>query len=310
MHVDQELHRCAAAQHGLISTTQARDAGLTTEAIRHRTESGVWQRVRPTVLRIAGSPETDESRLVLATLDAGPAAFVSHHAAAAQWGIPGFDLRTIHVTRLRGSTSRPSRDLVLHEPRILPDHHRTSLHGVPLLTPARTIFDLAGVVSSARTERALDTAWSKRLVTAPGLHRMLEELAERGRTGISVMRQLLDDRGVDYRPMDSGTEVRARQILREDGIGGFEHQVDLGDEQEWIGRVDLVDQQRGIVIEIDSARYHGALIDQRADARRTKRLEDAGYVVRRVDDTTVWHHPDEFVRIVREARRAAAARPR
>lgn len=308
MDVDRGLYDLAGRQHGHITVGQARRAGLSIGAIRHRVDSGVWIRVRHTVLKVTGSPETEESRLVVAALDAGPDAFISHQAAAALWAIPGFDSSTIHVTRVRAATARPARGIIIHEPRLLLPSHTTALRGVPVLTPARTIFDLAAVVSPAKVERALDTAWSRRLVTGRQLHQTLHELAERGRTGIGVMRQLLADRPADYRPMDSGTEIRAREVLRRAGIRGFEHQVDLGDEEEWIGRVDLVDRDLRIVIEIDSDLYHGALIDQRADAERTRRLEEAGYTVRRVTDTIVWHHPDQFVSLVREARRAAAPR--
>jgi very-short-patch-repair endonuclease len=306
--IEDRLHELASAQHGLVTVRQALDLGLSSEAIKHRLTRGSWQRTRPTVLRLAGTRASDDQSLMTAVLDAGTRAVVSHWTAASHWGIPGFAGSDIHVSRLRATTARPARSSTIHEPRTLPDHHLTVLRDIPVTTPTRTIFDLAGVASPGKVERALDTAWSRRLLSGISLHAMLAELAERGRTGISVMRQLLKDRPPDYTPMDSGTEVRAMRVLADAGIRSFDHQVDLGDDREWLGRIDLVDRKRRIVIEIDSALYHGALIDKKADELRTARLEAAGYVVRRVTDTDVWHRPIRLVRTVRDARRAASER--
>ena len=41
-------------------------------------------------------------------LDAGPGAVLSHGAAAAWWGLPGFDLRTIDITHPRALTGARS----------------------------------------------------------------------------------------------------------------------------------------------------------------------------------------------------------
>jgi very-short-patch-repair endonuclease len=260
------------------------------------------------VIRSTSAPADDDQALMIAVLDGGPRAVISHWTAAALWGIPGFDGLDIHISRRRAASSRPARDSTIHEPRSLPDHHLTALRGVPVTTPTRTVFDLAGVASPGKVERALDTAWSRRLLTGRTLHEMLPELAERGRTGITTMRLLLEERPRDYTPADSGAELRARRVLADAGIRGLELQVDLGDDRDWLGRVDLVDRRRRIVVEIDSALYHGALIDRRADELRTARLEAAGYVVRRVTDVDVWNHPSRLVRAVREARRAATTR--
>ena len=43
-----------------------------------------------------------------AVLDAGPGAVLSHRAAAGLWGLHGFDLGELHVSRARGGTSPSS----------------------------------------------------------------------------------------------------------------------------------------------------------------------------------------------------------
>ena len=46
---------------------------------------------------------------------------------------------------------------------------------------------------------------------------------------------------------------------------------------EWLGRVDFVSEKLMLVIEVDSALYHDAIVDRVADAARRAALEAAGY---------------------------------
>jgi hypothetical protein len=216
-----------------------------------------------------------------AVLDAGQGAAASHCSAAALWGLPGFDLAALDVTRPHDADHhRPSLGR-LHRTRLLPTHHVTVVDGIPLTTPGRTLFDLAGLLPPARTERAVDNALAKSPRLLHALHRLLPELAERGRGGITVMRALLDERPVGYIAPASGLEARAVRILEVTGTN--------------------------VVIEVDSARFHTSLLDRERDARRDAELAATGYVVVRVTEQEVWTQPDEVVRRVRTAVRQAAA---
>jgi very-short-patch-repair endonuclease len=183
----------------------------------------------------------------------------------------------------------------------------TEVQGIAVTTPARTIFDLAGdpAVHPGRVERVLDTAWARRLVTYRSLHQMLHSLAKRGRPGIGVMRSLLADRPVDYRPPESGLESRFRQLLSEAGLPPMERQVDVGDEAGWIGRVDFIDRANRVIVQIDSDLYHGSVLDQQRDATQTAALRAAGYVVVRIVEFDLWHRKDEVLNQLRALRRAA-----
>src|SRR5690606_27410498 len=111
----------------------------------------------PTVLRLVGTPDTEAQRLMLTALDLSSDAAVSHHTAAARWGVPGFAVEPIHVTGSR-ERGRPGRGAlgVVHQPRLLLPEHVLELDGIRTTTPARTLFDLAGVLHPGRVERALD----------------------------------------------------------------------------------------------------------------------------------------------------------
>lgn len=194
----------------------------------------------------------------------------------------------------------------LHRTRLLPEHHVTVLDGIPVTTAGRTLFDLAGVLPPARTERAVDNALAKSPGLLRALHRLLPELAERGRNGITVMRALLDARPLGYIAPASGLEAQAVRIFEEAGMS-TRRQVDLGGD-DWIGRVDLLVVGTNVVIEIDSARYHTALLDRQRDAQRDLDLTKAGYLVIRVTDEEIWHAPAVAVeRVFAAVRQATAA---
>lgn len=140
-----------------------------------------------------------------------------------------------------------------------------------------------------------------------GLHRVLDELGGRGRTGTAVVRELLATRPVGAVLPASGLEARVIRILEEAGEPPLERQVDVGG-HEWIGRVDLVDSAVGLIVEIDSAAHHSSKLDRERDRRRDEALYAAGWrLVLRIPEDDVWQRPREVVARVRAARRQLRA---
>lgn len=293
-------------QHGVMSRAQVRGLGASRDALHSRLRSPGWVTVSPRVLKLAGSPPTFRQRCMAAALDAGRGAAVSHVAGAALWGLPGFDTEDLHVSRSRTATSRTSRLATVHEPRLLPDHHRTLIEGIPVTTVARTVFDLAGFLHPLRTERALDNALPRRLVDLETVRAVAIELLEHGRTGSALMRQLLSDRGAGYIPPASGLEARFFALLVEAGMELPDRQVDVGGEA-WTGRVDFLYRRARLVVEIDSDVHHTAKLDIESDRRRDEALRVGGFHVLRITEQQVWQRPHEAVALVRAALRVTAA---
>jgi len=291
----------AERQHGIVTTPQVMDLGGTRNTILHMVRSGQWERLSPMVLRRVGSPQTRGQRVIAAVLDAGVGAALSHRSAAAWWRLRGFNLHDLEVIRLRSTNSIPPRLCrLIHEPRLFPEHHRTMLDGVPITVPSRIPFDLAAT-QHWLAEKALDRAWAANLLSYRSSMLMLDDLAERGRKGITLMRELLAARGPDYRPNDTNLEDRFQQLAREAGLHDLVRQRNLLD-REWLGRVDFVDEKRMLVIEVDSAFCHGALIDEESDAARTDALTAAGYRVERFTDAEIWFDPRGTVARLRTIR--------
>jgi very-short-patch-repair endonuclease len=306
MEPDDTIRAIASRQRGLITIEQIRGLGLTPAALRHRVTRGEWIPVSRRVLRSGASPWPAEARVLAAVLHAGPLALAARHTAAALWGLPGFDLEPVQTLVPHQTTPRRSTLGRVHTTRDLLDTHRADMDGIPLTTPTRTIFDLAQTAHPKRVERALDTALARHLLDVALLRRTLDELADRGRTGISLMRELIAERSDEERAPESGLEARVVTILANAGEAPLRRQVEVGGAA-WVGRVDFADAELPVVVEVQSERFHGSLADRRHDAARRRALEDAGFLVGEVAEQQVWHRPDEVVDLVRVLRRRARA---
>jgi very-short-patch-repair endonuclease len=81
---------------------------------------------------------------MVAVLASGPVALLSHHTAAALWGIRGYSGGAIHVTVPHRSTST---NAIRRHFSSVPEDERTVEAGIPTTSVHRTILDLAATVS-------------------------------------------------------------------------------------------------------------------------------------------------------------------
>ena len=304
---ESALRDLAASQYGAFSRNQAAGLGAQRWQVQHRIRSGIWQPMSRRVLRVAGSPGTNEQRAIAATLDV-EGSVLSHESSAAVWELPGFRLEPLHVVQAISPNRTGSSLGTVHTSTHLPPSHRAVHHGLPVTAPVRTLFDLASRVHPQRMPRLVDTAWAKRLVSGRSLHAALADHAERGRPGIQLMREILADRPETYCPPDSNLEARFQEIARSAGITTLGRQIDSGGDS-WVGRVDFRDTDRALIFEIDSERFHGSVSAQQDDQRRHQRLVDAGFIVERVTEFDVWHRTESVRRQLAAARRRAGTAP-
>ena len=309
MEIDTDLRKLSERQHGVISRRQAHGIGASKDELRWMLDSGRWAAMTPAVLELVGTPPSDEKLVMAAVLDAPLGAVISHGTAAAWWRIPGFAYaRRQDVTIPRQGVRGRTRLSVLHYQKDFPMDQVHWINSVPVVSPALSIFHLAATAHPAKVERALDNAWAMGLVDGKKLSRLLERLAARGRNGIRLMRELIAERGDDYVPPESGNEARFLQLLATACLPSPRRQVRLGGDR-FIGRVDFLYEDDGLVVEILSRRYHTSLLDRASDIRRFDELRALGFDVVTVWDEEIWQEPSVVVERIRTALHRSRSAP-
>lgn len=303
MERDEAVHRMAERQYAVVATWQLRPTGVDRATQRRRILAGRWEQAAPRVIRMAGSPRSQEQLVMTAVLDAGRTAVASHFAAGWLWELPGCHA-TADVLQARHSYAGKGT----HRPRLLLPHHRVEVRGIACTSLPRTIFDLAGVLPLGRMARLVDTVVTRSPAMLPALHQMLDEVARSGRGGIADMRLLLDERPVGAIVPASGLERQFEQICRHAGLIGFERQVDVGGHS-WIGRVDYHHRDLALVVEVDSDAHHTSLTDRANDMARDDAMLRAGWrKVVRISEHHIWRQPWVVVETLRQAMSELEAR--
>ncbi|CAB4752890.1 unannotated protein [freshwater metagenome] len=302
----RQLQQLSTTQHGLLRRAQLADLGLTRYQIRHYVDRGAIEHVAPTVFRMCGTPNTLAQRRLLAVLDAGPSAVLSHLTAARVWGLQRRSEGRPHVMRVRDNAHRHEPFVgTLHTTRRLPFDHVVRVEGVPVTTPARTIVDLANTHPLGQVARMLDNAWGRRLLHLGELAETLRDVRSRGRRGMRMLDLLIDERR-GMTPTESGLERRFAHILTKAGERPFRRQVNFSDHEGWICRADFADDSSPTVAFMDGDTYHRALLDRRHDDMQTRRLTATGLTVLRFSDLTILYEPATVLARVRRARERSA----
>jgi hypothetical protein len=144
-------------------------------------------------------------------------AFVSHASAADAFGFRPSASALMHVT-VRGRVGRePRAGIRIHRPRALHDDEVTTLRGLPITTPARTLLDLAAAGLRPRAlETALDQAEQERVLDFAELHELLARYPRRPGTRLLKAQlaryQLCDARGLPRPSENTVIEGRVRDF--------------------------------------------------------------------------------------------------
>ncbi|MCB0962785.1 MAG: DUF559 domain-containing protein [Acidimicrobiales bacterium] len=292
------LFRRAQTFHGVFTTRDALELGITAKRLRTLVVRGMCERVARGVYRVAGAPRTPQQALA-AALAQRPGAVLSHQAAGWAWSLPGFRSAAAVITLERRGNQRHDHGWV-RTTGWLPPAHVRMVDRLPVTSVPRTLFDIAGIAPVGRTARALDHALSRRMCSLDDVRTVHELLARRGRRGTVVLRTLLDERSDGRVAPASELERRARAVFQTGGLPEPDYEVDLGDD-EWAGRVDCLWREARLVVELDGRRYHEGRTSREDDRRRDNRLMAQGWRVLRFTWDDLQERPGEVVRLIRRA---------
>lgn len=282
----QSAQSLAARQHGVASRGQLLASGVGAQTIKHWVATGRLHPVRRGVY-VVGRPELSRSgEWTAAVLACGSRAALSHTSAGAHWGIVE-DGRAIHVSVPLAVVRRPP-GIVVHRRSMLAREvivHR----GVSVTTPARTLVDLALVVSIGLLERAVNEADKLDLIDPEQLRAELDLLA--GRPGVRVLRMLLDRR--TFVLSASRLEQRFLPIVRRARLGRPQTGVEVCGFS-----VDFFWPDLGLVVETDGLRYHRTPAEQARDRLRDQAHTAAGLTPLRFTHAQVAYEPEYVGRVL------------
>lgn len=312
MHWERRFSEVAERHEGLIAKFHLPDIDCDSVEWWRARRSGRWIPVGDRVLKRVGAPATETQRVLAAVLEASPGAVLHGRSSLAWLGMRGFDLATIEVARARGGSGATTELARVHRLRALRAHHVMVVRGVVTETALRAIWSEAAryaperlhEIGHDRIGRLLDQAHRLGLVTWAGLHEMVGDIHERGRSGTVLMRALAAERPPGSSPTESRQEDRLEEILSGAGVRPLRRQRSLGG-HEPIGRCDFGDDLVPLALEVNSLIFHTTPTDRSSDERRYQALIDAGFTVCVAWEDDLWSRPSAVVATVAEARRFA-----
>ena len=203
----------------------------------------------------------------------------SHRSAAALHGIEGFKLDRVELTVPPGK--RPSMAGVrLHQSSLMRLAKPTERQGVPCTGRARTVVDLASVVTHTQLERVIDAVLRDQLLRPSDLYGVLATHARPGRRGCAALRAVLDDRlGDDPVPLSEWSRM-VEDLLIGSGLSRprLEYRI-CNEAGAFLAQVDLAYPAHRVAVELDSVRFHLNRESFVSDPRRRNRLTVAGWKV-------------------------------
>lgn len=297
---DASIAVLAERQHGAVAVEQLRGIGLAHTDVAYRVQTGRLHRVHRGVYAVGHPRLSREGRFLAAVLAVGPGAVLSHRSAAVLWGLVSDVGGPVDITV--SGTQHPRRGILVHRTNGLRRVERTRSAGVPVTSPARTLFDLAATPTDDRTlRRAVREALVQRRVDERGLRAQLEHA--RGRRGAARIGAIIQLGPVATR---SELEDRTLQVLEARGLPRplVNAPVRIGSRT---FEVDFLFEDRRLIIEADGAQFHDTVVSRQDDAARQAVLEAAGYRVVRVTWGQVTRETAQTVRRVRSAYAAQGA---
>jgi len=303
----KKLMKLAGRQHGTFAGRQAKEFGVEKHDLKRLLREGVVERAAWGVYRLVGSDRTWRQRLMIAVLAAGPGAAVSGKAAAALLGLRGYREGPVEVTQTRRPSRRnPVLGTMEHSSCFLPEHQVRVVDGIPVLCAERVVFDLCGRAFPERAKRIVKDALGSGHTTLAKLATTLVETGARGRPGTVQLRAVLAILAEEESITESELEDLVEAVLLAAGLPLPDRQVNVGNTETPIGRVDFLYRAARLVIEADGRAWHDGWSMTEADQRRDKLLVAAGYQVIHTNWRELVTEPEILVNAVRAVLQRAA----
>ncbi len=249
-HRDRRIAAIAKAQRGRVATRQLRAAGLSSGVVS-RLVASHWlipvQRAVFAVGHTAPMPLVEETAALLAV---GDDSLLSHFSASALWDLtlPGVGDGRVHVSSPKDH--RVSlQGAVSHRTRILEPRDRRVRHGLPVVSPARALLDIASDCTLRQLELAFDRGVVMRVLRPSEVADVLDRA--RGHRGRRRLRLILHRDAPGSTMTRSEAEERMLALIRSARLPEPILNAEVCGYE-----VDFLWPQHRFALEIDGFRFH------------------------------------------------------
>jgi very-short-patch-repair endonuclease len=299
MSVEQvnKVDALAREQHGLLTTGQATTV-LGPSRKQRWVAEGRLVSIQPGVFRMVGAPETWHQSLLAAALAAD--AIVSHRSAAELWGlIRPAGYVDISVVPPRQPRLRPPA--IAHRILDLQPEESVVRQGLNITDPVRTVIDLGLVLPQWAVSDALSRGLSTRLLSLSEVRQLREALGQKGRNGVGIMREILEERTSVSGTEDSILEKRLVDLVRRADLPLPQVQHEVWEAGRFVARIDAAYPDRKLAIEVDGYEHHTTPGAFQRDRTRQNRLVALGWTVLRFTWEDVVQRPDMVAEAIKQA---------
>jgi very-short-patch-repair endonuclease len=301
------LARLAARQHGVVSQAQLLDLGFGPHGIAERIRTGRLHRIHRGVYALSPARLRIEGYWLAAVLACGPGSVLSHRSAAALWELRPSGATAIDVTVAVRSGRAKRKGIRVHRTRRLSREETVVRDQIPVTTVARTLLDLADVLTTQALKRAIDESEYRGRFDLTSLSAVVEN--NPGRRGAKLLalakepaQRTSSDLEIDF------LAFCRRHSLPRPAVGatiaGYE--------------VDFSWPEARLIVETDGRAAHRTRRAFESDRTRDRRTLRAGYRTIRPTDRALRDDGPEVARDLRSllaqagtsSARSAASRPR
>jgi very-short-patch-repair endonuclease len=301
---DERTGAIADRQRGRVARWQLLSVGITDNMIHSMLESGILRSRLPGVYAVGHVIEAELTRETEALLACPWGTILSDLSSGVLWNLipPRRPTDLVHVT--------VPTPITLHIPTVR--SHRTStldaqkdirIHrGLPTVSPARAIVEMAATLNARGLERALDDGLHRHIVRLTQVRGTLTR-AGKHRKGAAVLDGLLRERESGSGITRSGSEQHLWTLLREARLPKPERNQQLGEYN-----VDMLWRTERVIVEVDSYDWHLRKANFVNDRVRDADLEAQGFTVLRFTADQIGKEPFYVVARIAAALALAAAR--
>ncbi len=270
-HPDAVISALADRQHDVVTRLQLRTLGLTVTQIRSRLESGHLHSVGRGVYLVGRLTHTVRSRRMAATLATGDGSALADLSAAAQLGASVAVPAKVHIM-LPPDAGAERPGLTVRRGVVHP-HERTVADGIPCLTMARTLLDVAAHRPRRVTEDLWHDAIYRKLLDADAIRQVVSD--HYAEPGTVLLRELLERRERAIGDVANRLEAELRDLIAEAGMPEPRANQRMQIDGVWL-KPDLYVAERRLAFETDGRDGHEDPERQLSDARKDRLYRSVG----------------------------------